>query len=114
MLRADAAAAAHIHGAHDQQLHAVDLLGVGVRDIRHIGVQLEELIGGVGAGALLHQGAHFGDGDDGIHLLLAQSKSQAQVGVRVHVGGQDGDVPRRRRAAPAWRRAWFFPRRPCR
>ena len=90
MLGADAAAAAHVHGTHDQQLHAVDLLGEGVRDVRHIGVQLEELIGGIRAGALLHQGAHLGNGDDGVHFLLAQSESQSQIGVRVHVGGQDG------------------------
>ena len=90
VLGADAAAAAHIHGTHDQQLDAVDLLGEGVRDIRHIRVQLEELIGGIGAGALLHQSAHFGDGDNGVHFLLTQSKSQSQIGVRVHVGGQNG------------------------
>ena len=54
MLRADAAAATQIHGAHDQQLYAVDLTGEGVGNVSHIGVELEELVGGVGAGAFFH------------------------------------------------------------
>ena len=70
MLRADAAAATQIHGAHDQQLYAIDLFGKGVGNVSHIGVELEELVGGVGAGAFFHKIAHFGDGDDGVHFLL--------------------------------------------
>ena len=90
MLRTDAAAAAHIHGAHHQELHTAHVLGVFLRNVRHIGVQLKEFIGFVGAGAFLYQGPHFGDGDNGVHLLLAEPQGQAQVGVRVYIGGQDG------------------------
>ena len=90
MLRTDAAAAAHVHGTHDQQLHAIDLFGKGVGNVSHIGVELEELIGGGSAGAFFYQGAHFGDGDDGVHFLLRKAQSQTQIGVRVHVGGKDG------------------------
>ena len=72
VLRADAAAAAHIHRTHDQQLHAVDVLGIFFRDVGHIGIQLEKFIGFIGAGAFLHQSTHFGDGNDGVHFLLAK------------------------------------------
>ena len=90
MLGADTAGAAHVHGAHDQQLDAVDVTGEGVGDVGNVGVELEELIGGVGAGALFHQGTHFGDGDDLVHFLLGKAQSQTQIGVGIHVGGQNG------------------------
>ena len=55
---------AGFHGSHDQQLYAVDFLGIGVGNIADIRIQLEEFVGGVRAGALLHQLAHLGNGDD--------------------------------------------------
>ena len=73
MLRTDAAGAAYIHGTHDQQLHAVDVLGVFLGDVGHVGVQLIEPVGIGSPGALFHQGAHFADGDDGIYFFLAQA-----------------------------------------
>ena len=90
MLRADTAAAAHVDGTHDQKLYTVDILAEGIGDIRNIGIQLVKLVGGGGTGALLHQSAHFGDGDNGIHFVLSQAKGQTQVGIRIHIGGQDG------------------------
>ena len=90
MLGTHAAAAAGVHGAHDQQLDAVDVLAELVRQVRDLGVQLVEGVAGVGGGALLGQLLHFGDGDDGVDLLLRQAQGQTQIGVRVHVGGQDG------------------------
>ena len=90
MLRAHAAAAADVDRAHDKQLHAVDLMGVFFGNIGNEGVELEEFIGLVRAGALLDERAHFGDGDDGIDLLLAHAKRKAQVGVRIDVRSQHG------------------------
>ena len=92
MLGADTAAAAHIHGAHDQKLHAVDILAEGIGDICNIGIELEELVGRVGTGALLHEGTHFGDRYDGVDLLLAQAQGQTQVGIGVHVSGQNSSA----------------------
>ena len=88
MLGADAAAAAGLHRAHDQQLDAVDVAGEFVGDIADLRVQLEEFIGIGGAGALLYQLTHFGNRGDGVDLLLCQAQGQSQIGVRVHVGGQ--------------------------
>ena len=90
MLRADAAAAAGFHRAHHQQLDAVDVTGELIGDIAYLRVELEEFVGIRGAGAFLHQLAHFGNGDDGIDFLLRQAQRQSQIGVRVHVGGQHG------------------------
>ena len=73
VLRAYTAGAAHIHRTHDQQLDAVDVLGVLLGDVGHVGVQLIEPVGIGSSGALFHQGAHFADGDNGIHFLLAQA-----------------------------------------
>ena len=88
MLGADAAAAAGLHRAHHQQLDAVDIAGELIGDIADLRVQLEEFIGIGGAGALLYQLTHFGNGGDGVDLLLRQTQRQSQIGVRVHVGGQ--------------------------
>ena len=53
MFGTDTTAAAHIHSAHHQQFDAVDLLGEGVGNIRNLGIQLEKLVGNIGAGAFL-------------------------------------------------------------
>ena len=90
MLRANTAGAAYIHRTHDQQLDAVDVLGVLFGDVGHVGVQLVEPVGIGSAGTLLHQSAHFADGDDGIYFFLAQAQGQTQIGIRVYVGGEDG------------------------
>ena len=88
MLGAHAAGAAGVHGAHDQQLDAVDVLGQFVGQIRDLRIELVEGVAGVGSGTLPGQFLHFGDGDDGIDLLLRQTQGQAQVGVGVHIGGK--------------------------
>ena len=89
MLRADAAGAAGVDGAHDEKLHAVDVLGELVGQVGDVGVELIEAVLVVGAGALLGELLHFGDGDDGVDLFLAQPQRQTQVGVRIDVGGED-------------------------
>ena len=53
MLGTHTTRAAHIHRAHDQELDAVDGLGIQLGDVSHIGVELVELIVVGSAGALL-------------------------------------------------------------
>ena len=89
VLRAHAAGPAGVHGAHDQELHAVDVPAQLIGQIGHLGIELIEGVGLVGGGALLGQLLHLGDGDDGVDLLLRQAQRQPKIGVRVHVGGQN-------------------------
>ena len=90
MLGTDTAASAGLHRAHNQELNAVDLLGIGVGNISHLRIEFEELIEFIGARPLLHQLAHLGDGDDGVDLFLAEAQRQAQICVRIHVGRENG------------------------
>ena len=89
VLRADAAGAAGVDGAHDEKLHAVDVLGELVGQVRDVGVELIEAVLVVGAGALLGQLLHFGHGNDGVDFFLAQPQRQTQVRVRIDIGGED-------------------------
>ena len=88
VLRAHTAAAAGIHGAHDQQLDAVYVLCQLVGQVGNLRVELIEGVAVVGAGALLGKLLHLGDGDDGVDLLLAQPQGKPQIGVRIHIRRQ--------------------------
>ncbi len=89
MLRAHAAGPAGVHGAHDQQLHAVDVPAQLVRQIGDLRIELVKGVALVGGGALLRQLLHLGDRNDGVDLLLRQAQCQSKIGIRVHVGGQN-------------------------
>ena len=64
VLGTDASGSAGLDRSHQQQLYAVDLLGEHIRQIIHLGVDLEIPLELVGLGALLDQRLHFGDRGD--------------------------------------------------
>ena len=90
VLRADAAGAAGVDRAHDEQLDAVDIFGKLVGQIGNVRVQLIEAVLVVCTRALLGKLLHFGDRDNGIDLFLRQAQRQTQICIRVDVGREDG------------------------
>ena len=90
MLGTDTATSTYIYRTHHQQLYTVDFLCVDFGDVRYIGIELEEFIGGSCTGPLLHQGTHPGDGDDRIHLFLGHTQRETQIGIRVYIGSKNG------------------------
>ncbi len=89
MLRTDASAPARLHGTQKEKLDAVAGFTVRIRNVVHFRIQFVKLIVLSGSGTLFHQLPHLTDGKDGIQHILRKSKRQPQIGIRVHICGEN-------------------------
>ncbi len=90
MLRTDAAGTARFDRPHDEELYAVFFPSQHVGDIVHLWVDFKKFPKSLRPGprTLGDKLSHLGYGQHAVQLFSRKAQRQAQVGVRVHVGGQ--------------------------